>query len=78
VLFPEINTSLVFVELKGNSTSTKFLSKSITHHGDGLHGSLVVNILRFNTDDSVVIVDVFVGVGQSLGLVLKLNLFLTV
>jgi len=55
-----------------------FLSKSVPHHGNGLHGRLMIDILRLDGHDAPVVVDVYIRIHFLRRLIFLLNLCLRV
>lgn len=51
-----------------------FLPQSVPHHGNRLHGCLMIYILGFHRHNTVVVVYISVGVGVSNGFHLLSNL----
>jgi hypothetical protein len=76
VLLPEVDAGLILVELKGHTTAAILLAQSVAHDSDRLHGRFTVDVLRLDADDAVVVVDVLVGILQTLRFVLEHDLLL--
>ena len=69
---------MVFLEVEWNSTTSVLFAQSIAHHSDGLHWGLYVNILGLDTNDAIIVVDIFVWVYRAHCFVLSLDLLFTV
>lgn len=78
ILAPELTTSFVFLSFQLNSWASFFLPQGIPHHSDRLHGQFIVHILTLDTNNTVLIINIFIRIFLPNSSIFFLNLFFRV
>ena len=78
VFLPELNTLVVLLSVNINPTTAKLFAETVPHCCNGGHWKFVSNVLCFDRNDSILIINIFVGIFVSHTFVFNLNLLFAI